>query len=229
MIFLDLLFPPKINCILCGKIIKDGSVCEDCENKLPFITGNRCIVCGKPIELGEKCPDCKENDHIFKRNVSVFEYDDMMKSLIARFKYYKERQLSEFFAKYMHKYLLNTDIKFDVIVPVPLHKTKLDERGYNQAELLARELSYRFDIILSKPIRRIKNTRSQTALNKEERAKNLKGAFKVVYSEMVKNKTILLIDDILTTGSTLDECAKVLIESGAICVYTATIATGRNV
>ncbi|OXT08732.1 amidophosphoribosyltransferase [Thermoanaerobacterium thermosaccharolyticum] len=229
MIFLDLLFPPKTNCILCGKMIREGKICDDCESKLPFISGNTCIVCGKPIDTGEKCPDCMEYEHIFSRSISAFEYDETMKSLIARFKYYKERNLSEFFAEYMYKYIKDADIKFDVIVPVPLHRTKLDERGYNQAELLARELSYRFDIIMSKPLRRIRNTKSQTEFSREERMKNLKGAFKVVYEDMVKNKIILLVDDVLTTGSTLDECAKVLKEGGAKDVFATTIATGRNV
>jgi predicted amidophosphoribosyltransferase len=82
---------------------------------------------------------------------------------------------------------------------------------------------------MSKPLRRIRNTKSQTALSREEMTKNLKGAFKVVYEDMIKNKTILLVDDVLTTGSTLDECAKVLKEGGAKDVFATTIATGRNV
>lgn len=229
MIFLDLLFPPKTNCILCGKVIREGKICLDCESNLPFIVGNKCVICGKPIIDGDKCPDCMETNHVFTRSISPFEYDDTIKSLIARFKYYKERSLSEFFAEYMYKYIKEDGVEFDTIVPVPLHRTKLDERGYNQSELLARELSYRFDVIMSKPLRRIKNTKSQTGLKREERMKNLKGAFKVVYADLVKDKTVLLVDDVLTTGSTLDECAKVLRESCAKDVFAATIATGRNV
>lgn len=229
MIFLDLLFPPKTNCLLCGKAIKEGKICFECENKLPFIIGNRCSVCGKPIRDGDRCPDCMEINHVFNRSVSPFEYDETIKSLIARFKYYKERNLAEFFAEYMYRCIQEAGIEFDVIVPVPLHRTKLDQRGYNQSELLARELSYRFDIMMSKPLRRIRNTKSQTELNREERMKNLNGAFKVVYGDVVKDKVVLLVDDVLTTGSTLDECAKVLKESGAKDVFAATIATGRNV
>jgi ComF family protein len=116
----------------------------------------------------------------------------------------------------------------DVIVPVPLHKIRLDERGYNQSELLARELSYRLNIFMSKALRRVRNTTTQTALHKEERIENVKGAFKVTYKDTIVGKNVLLVDDVLTTGATLDECAKVLKENGAKDVYVATIATGKN-
>lgn len=228
MIFLDLLFPPKTNCIICNNQTDNEDICNVCMDKLPFIKGQVCKICGKPLENCDLCPDCMEYTHIFECNISVFEYDELIKSLIARFKYYKERQLSKVFTKYMYTYIKNNGIKFDVIIPVPLHSSKIDERGYNQSELLARDLSYKFDTIMIKAIRRIKKTMTQTALNKEERRKNVSGAFKVVQSNMIRNKNILLIDDILTTGSTLDECAKILMKSGASRIYTATIATGRN-
>lgn len=228
MIFLDLIFPPKTTCLICKNAIKTGYICEKCKNTLKFIQGNTCSICGKPINYEGICHDCLHYGHVFRQNVSTFEYDDAMKGLIARFKYFKERHLAAFFAEYMAISLEDMKWPIDVIVPVPLHKSKLDERGYNQAELLARELSYRFDIFMTKALRRIRNTPTQTALHREERINNVKGAFKIMYKETVMGKNVLLIDDILTTGATLDECARVLKDSGANEVYAGTIATGRN-
>lgn len=228
MMFLDLLFPPKTTCLICKNSIKTGYICEKCKSTLKFINGNSCFICGKSLDYEGICHDCLHYGHVFKRNVSAFEYDDIMKSLIARFKYFKERQLAAFFAEYMANSLEGMKWPIDVIVPVPLHKSKLDERGYNQAELLARELSYKFDIFMSKALRRIRGTPTQTALHREERIKNVKGAFKIMYKETVIDKVVLLVDDILTTGATLDECARVLKDSGAKEVYSVTIATGKN-
>ncbi|MGB9679527.1 MAG: ComF family protein [Thermoanaerobacteraceae bacterium] len=228
MIFLDLLFPPKTTCIICGENIKSGYLCENCEHKLEFIHGNICNICGKPIENKGICSDCNSYGHIFKKNRSVFEYKGVIKDLIARFKYFKERDLADFFAQYIKEVIEEENWPIDLIIPVPLHKAKLDERGYNQSELLAREISYKLDILMSKALRRIRNTPTQTDLHREERIKNVKGAFNVTYKNAVENKKILLIDDVITTGATLDECARVLKEYGAEDIYVATIARGKN-
>lgn len=228
MIFLDLLFPPKTTCIICKTVIKTGYLCDKCKSTLKFIEGNRCSICGKPIDYEGTCLDCLEHGHEFKQNISPFEYDGVVKDLIGRFKYFKERELAPFFADYMADAVKKMNWPIDVIVPVPLHKIRLDERGYNQSELLARELSYRLNIFMSKALRRVRNTTTQTALHKEERIENVKGAFKVTYKDTIVGKNVLLVDDVLTTGATLDECAKVLKENGAKDVYVATIATGKN-
>ncbi|QSZ27961.1 ComF family protein [Aceticella autotrophica] len=230
MIFLDLFFPPKTTCLLCGEIIKEQfMICKNCEKKLKFIDERACKICGKPLEQYGICPDCENNRHIFDCNVSAFEYDEKMKELIARFKYYNERQLSDFFSYYMTESIKKRDWNIDVIIPVPLHKSKLNERGFNQSELIARNISYKLNVGMSKALRRLRDTPTQTVLNREYRINNVKDAFKALYFDAIKGKNILLIDDILTTGATLDECAKVLKDAGATKVYTATIATGRNV
>lgn len=227
MTFLDLLFPPKTSCIVCNASIKSGYLCDRCKASLEIINGKRCRICGKPLKEGEICSDCLKTPHYFKQNVSPFEYEGIVKELIAKFKYFNERHLASFFADYMADAVKNMGWNIEVIVPVPLHRIRLDERGYNQSELLARELSYRLNIFMSKALRRVKNTTTQTALHREERMENVKGAFKVTYKDTIEGKNVLLVDDVLTTGATLDECAKALKENGAKEVYVVTIATGR--
>lgn len=217
------------HCAFCDRPLEDGYFCEDCSKKLPFITGNTCPICGCQIDAGiDMCDECKSGAHYFYKNVSVFRYTSEFIDVIHRFKYNKGRYLAKPFAEFMAKRIEEEDFPVDFIIPIPLHPEKEEERGYNQSLLLARYIGRILNIpVLDNALVRDIYTVSQTKLKKEKRRENVCGAFSVKNRLAIDSKIILLIDDILTTGSTMDECSRVLLDNGARRVYSATLATGR--
>lgn len=234
--FLDFIYPRNIYCILCGKGIEkteEYSLCTSCRNKVRFIHAKVCKKCGKPLEnlyLPEYCPDCIEGNHDFTKGFSCVEYDDYMKQLVHRLKYGKERHLAYHMAEMMTTTLQGQGLKeIDWIVPVPLHRRKQRQREFNQAEILAtligKAMGWPVD---RKNLIRVKNTRSQNELSKEERKINLQDAFQVVSEAVFMGKSILLVDDVYTTGSTIDACAQALIKAKPKEIFAISFATGRN-
>ncbi|MDI6602214.1 MAG: ComF family protein [Thermoanaerobacteraceae bacterium] len=223
----SLIFPH--HCALCGKPLEEGYFCEDCCKKLPFIEGNTCSVCGcELIDGSEMCDECTNSMHYFYKNISVFKYTSEFSTMVYRFKYHKDRHLARPFAEFMAEKIKKANFPVDFIIPVPLHPEKEEERGYNQSFLLARHISKILDIpVLNDVLVRDIYTNSQTGLKKDRRRENVCGAFSVKNRLAVDSKIILLIDDILTTGSTMDECSRVLLDNGVKRVYSATLATGR--
>ncbi len=227
---LDIFYPKK--CIFCGEVLSFGSenvLCNSCTDKVHTI-GEYCERCGKEIDPKETlCSDCKHPLHFFDKGRSVFVYEDEVKNAILDMKYHEKMYLSEFFAKLLYD-LFASELAWDidVVVSVPLHKARFRKRGYNQSELLARAfaslagIKYKNDIL-----KKVKNTHSQQELSREERLKNMMGTFEArpnkVYSK------VLIIDDVYTTGSTIDACSKALLDNGYKEVYFLTIATGRRV
>jgi len=206
-------------------------VCPQCADSLQYIKSPFCKKCGKPLsdQRQEYCGDCGSGDHLFVAGRALFEYPCVRKS-IYRFKYKGRKEYGEFYGRELARHL-GDDIrgwKPDALVPVPLHSSRMRARGYNQAEVLARELGRLLDIpVQTHLIRRIKKTRPQKQLNRLQRQNNLKRAFKL-YRNDVKLKTIIIVDDIYTTGSTVDAMAAVLREAGIRSVYFVTIAIGRG-
>lgn len=227
----DILCPPK--CVICQEILAPGEkICDDCRQKLPYIGNAVCMKCGKPIEgeMNELCRDCMRKKHFFDRNVALWTYNKQLKLSVYRFKYNNKRVYAEFYAEEIMK-RYNELIKswnVDVIIPVPLFKGKLYKRGYNQAAVLAYELErlcrikVREDVVV-----RVRNTRPMKELNDKERIKNIKGSFKIV-PKVLQLEKVLLVDDIFTTGSTVDEIAKVLKTIGVRNVYVITLCVGRG-
>lgn len=234
--FLDFIYPRNIYCILCNKSIdkdKKYSICDECIEELKFIKDKMCLKCGKPLDeiyLYNNCPECIDSKVYYTRAISCVEYDDISKKLVYSLKYDKKRYIAYHMAEIMADKFKEVNIgKIDLIVPVPLHKAKERERTFNQAYLIAKYLGRMLDkYVDNKSLVRIKNTKTQNKLTKDERKCNLKKAFKVIERDNIRNKNILLIDDVFTTGSTVDECSKVLLGSGASKVYVLTFATGRN-
>ncbi len=233
---LDLLFPEEGVCFYCDKYyeeVKEDHVCSECRDKLSFIGKDRCPVCGKPAyqdNLLKRCSYCKNKSFYFKKAISPLEYTGLLRKVIYRFKYEAKPYLYKSFGEFMIASLKQESIEnIDLIVPVPLHRSRKAERGYNQAELLARYLSSKLNIALdSKNLIRTKATKIQNKLLRHEREENIKDAFRVKASGVFKDKRILLVDDIFTTGATVNECARVLMECGANEIYVITIATGRH-
>jgi len=223
----SLVFPH--HCTMCGRPLEDGYFCKECYDKLPFINGNTCFICGCELPDGfDMCEECAETGHYFYRNISVFKYTREFSSIVHKFKYHGHRYLARPFAEQMSIKIKEMDFPVDYIIPVPLHHEKEEERGYNQSYLLAKYIGKTLGIkVLDNVLIRDMYTESQTMLKKERRKENVCGAFSVKNRIIVHSKIILLIDDILTTGSTLDECARVLLDNGVKKVYTATLATGR--
>lgn len=196
------------------------------------------MKCGKPlgVQADEYCGDCERKEHIFIKNFAMWLYDDKMQSSIANFKYHGRREYARYYAQEINRRFGSriSALGIDAIVPVPLHIKKKKSRGYNQAQVLAKELGGLLGLRVCPLVLRVKNTRPQKELDDLGRSRNLKDAF--IYNEkwagrqkdLPKIERVLLADDIYTTGSTLDACAKVLVENGISKVYGITISIGKG-
>ena len=207
-----------------------GGICNGCIPKVHYLPEDVCMVCGKKVEEGNVyCYDCNRKEHLFIRNFSVFVYGDIRESLY-RFKYNGRAEYAEYYAKSAYS-RLGTQLRrlnAQALVPVPLHPSKKRKRGYNQAEEFARELSKLSGIPLRTDlIKRIKRTKPLKTLSGPERQNNLKKAFLFAQND-VKLSTIILVDDIYTTGATLDAVAAVCQEAGIARIYGVTVAVGTG-
>lgn len=229
--FINFILPNR--CLLCGKVIhtKD-SICADCFEKITFITKPYCQHCGRPlvapIEQSKDllCVDCLTHKDPFHLCRAAIKYDEFSKKLLLDFKFSDHVENRKIFAKWL--YLAGKDIfavGADIIIPVPLHYTRLFVRKYNQSAILAKEISALTGIKAEyRILRKIRHTRPQAKCNGEERKRNVKNAFGIKYPEKIKGKRVILIDDIYTTGSTMKECAKTLLKAGAQSVDVLTVA-----
>ncbi len=225
------LYPKR--CPLCNKALSMSEyVCQDCEHKLPFVTGPTCYCCGKPVSSAEQefCYDCRYFPKSFQAGLALFLYNETSRPLIADFKYHNKRILSDFFVYEMIKHhkeeLLSRNI--DLIVPIPVHKNKRKSRGYNQAELLAKGLSKSLSIpCLPDLLIRTIDTLPQKYFSAQSRHYNLLKAFSINRKYDLSNlDTILLIDDIYTTGATMEACTKILKAEGVKNIYTYSVCIG---
>lgn len=231
-IVLDLIYPRR--CPLCGEIrpYRQSAACPDCLNELKVVAAPHCLKCGKTIASDEEeyCQDCVTIPKSFKRGFPVFEYTGAIKDALYDFKYHNQRDYAGFFAECVEKQCGKQlrALKLDGLVPVPVHKKKRKSRGYNQAELLARELSKRLQVPMYPDylVRQI-NTSPQKELNDISRLKNLKNAFKIG-ENTVQLEKILLVDDIYTSGATIEACTGVLLSVGAEEVYYTSVAIGQG-
>lgn len=228
----ELLFPRR--CPVCDKPVKPAGklICGGCRAKLVHVREAGCMKCGKPLteEYEEYCSDCRKKRHVYTQGKSLYEYHSAAKA-IYRFKYGNRREYAEFFGKEMTERFgkLMDFWQAEALIPVPIHKARRRKRGYNQAELLAEEIGKRTGIpVIRDLVVRHKNTRPQKELKGAERENNLKRAFKIGRND-VKLSTIIIIDDIYTTGSTVDEMAQVLKEIGIDKVYVLTLAIGKGI
>ncbi len=216
------------HCQYCNKLIgKDETLCEECREHLPRITGERCKFCG----AGKERCKCKKHHTSYNGITAPFYYEGTVQEGIAKLKFSGVETLVHYFAKDMAESVKNdfSDINFDFICYVPFTATQKLMRKYNQCELLAEKLSKSLNIPLRHELIKIFETKTQHRISSIGRKGNAFGVYDVRHPEKIKGKTILLVDDIKTTGTTLEQCATILKIRGAEAVYCVTIAlTGKK-
>jgi len=226
----SLLYPPS--CTICAASVDlDEYLCAECESKVSRIVPPFCNKCSEPfdgaITTTFACANCAHRTLYFEAAVSAFRSRGIVRHVILNFKYGRQIHLRHLVARWLVAAFDDERLRerrFDAIVPVPLHPARQRERGFNQAALLAEWVSSHLALPLRAALQRIHYTTTQTAFDRSERMQNLRGAFRLRKKADVRNLRVLLIDDVLTTGSTLSECARILREGGAQSVYAATAA-----
>lgn len=223
-------------CLLCRKrnplLEEDEPVCHSCIAKIIPNTAPFCKKCGRKIlrldASGGICALCCKSRFHFDRAFAGYPYDGIIKELIHQFKYKNKislgKRLSWLLIEFTEEYRLPLDGS-DCVIPIPLYTAKLREREFNQAQILAHYLSCHYKLMqVDNNLQRIRNTATQTELDKAARLENVRGAFKLKNPQGIKDKTILLIDDVFTTGATASEAAGALKNAGASAVYVLTLA-----
>ncbi|MFI3209895.1 MAG: ComF family protein [Peptostreptococcaceae bacterium] len=231
---LEIIYPKNITCLLCFDPIKKDntySLCKSCFNELKFIKDG-CFRCGRNIInsyseeiLVDKCIFCSKKSFDFERNISCIEYDNLSKKFIFDLKYRNKTYITEYISKIMLEKLDFEGIKYDYILCVPLHKKRLKSRGFNQAKKIAEYLSELVQIEFLDILKRNKNTKRLFTLDAKNREKELKSVFDIENGEILENKNILIVDDIFTTGSTVNEISKALSNYSVGKIYTITFIT----
>lgn len=226
---LNIILPPR--CLLCGKILSgENGLCEDCFSKIKFISKPYCQSCGCPLPSKTKAKTCatcvSDNKNPFRMQRARVYYDENSKPLLINFKFLDRTENAPFLARWL--LAAGHDIweqGVDILIPVPLHKTRLRHRKYNQAALLCKELSKLTGVPVDyTSLKRHKNTKPQVECSGSRRRNNVKNAFTVVSADKIKDKRVVIIDDIYTTGATLKECGFVLKTAGAKSVDALTVA-----
>ena len=219
-------FPPHLTCDLCKREVFNGEfLCEDCLKTVKFNEDEICIKCGRAnLYKPSACPSCK-NERNVDLSRSVFDYKGGGESLVKKLKYSDARYLSEPLAKYLKNVYIKNYFTPDVICFVPSTEKTQYKRGYNQAELLARELCRLVNAKCYDILEKVKDTPHQAGLDLIKRRKNLSGAYALKSRKSFKDKKILLIDDVLTTGATASEIAALFKKRGAKSVYLLTLAS----
>jgi len=229
--FVSFLFPSQCHC--CERFLEEGQqgICPDCLLRIRWIEPPFCTICGVPFLSGEiknhPCGTCVTQKKYYTIARAIGHYDGPLREAIHRWKYEEKNYLTTFFGEKMaegfHHYWDPTF--FDLLIPVPLYPQRLRERGFNQALLLVKELSQRTGIpYQSGLLQKERATIPQIDLNGTEREKGVKGSFHVERKEDVEGKKILLVDDVYTTGATVNECSKVLLKAETDRVDVLTLA-----
>lgn len=231
-ILINLVFPRR--CPVCDEIVVPFGelVCPTCHAGIRYVSEPTCIKCGKEMnqEEEEYCHDCANKVHQYERGMALYGYKGMSDS-IYRFKYRGRQEYAQFYGMELAEHLGDRirGLHADALIPVPIHFTKKRKRGYNQAQLIAAQLSKQLQIpMYSGLISRCRKTAPQKDLSGKERQNNLKKAFKMNRND-VKLDTIVIIDDIYTTGSTIDAMADVLKSAGVTHVYYVALAIGDGI
>ena len=211
---------PSQPCILCGASTRIDTWCNECDASLPYLNNDLCPICSLPTFNAEVCGRCLQSPPHYNRTVTVFAYAFPISKLVLALKYAARFQLATTFAK---KLVQRISVRPDFIVAMPLHASRLTERGFNQSFQLAYHIGQQLKIpVMPNACLRLRNTPSQSTLPLKERGKNMRKAFSC--TSMVSGKHVAIVDDVMTTGATLNELAWALKEAGAIEVSAWVVA-----
>jgi ComF family protein len=231
---IEIIYPPK--CHVCLDFLDDEErkspdICDNCYSAFPLLTHPICSICGVPfaskVEEDHQCERCIRTRPFYDELRSPYLYQDTIMEAIHRLKYSGKSYLARSMGRLLADFLKDWrgDIDSMIMMPVPLHKKKLRQRGFNQSVLLVKEIIRLIDIKADYfTLRRIRYTETQTGLTLEERRKNVKGAFEVTGKANLKGKSVIMVDDVATTGNTINECARMLKKAGCERVLGLTLA-----
>ena len=207
-----LVFPPC--CLICGKLLSE-ICCKDCEKRIYD-------------KLNLKIESKSKKDYYFEKHMYLFTYKDEIRNLILDYKFNDKSYLYKLFSKIItkNKKICGILKKYDIIIPVQIHKKRKQKRGYNQSELITRQISNKIPSLVheNKAIQKIRHNIEQSSLSKEQRKQTVKNVYKIINKEKIENKNIVLFDDIYTTGNTVNEISKILKQNGANKILVLTIA-----
>lgn len=234
---LDIIYP--VRCPVCTEIVlpRGEKICAKCREKLPVIEHPRCMRCSKPLEREEQeyCSDCERKNYHYDKGFALWTYNDEMRKSLLDFKYRSKKEYAKFYVEEIIRLCdeLVKKWKPDVLVPVPIHYSKYLERGYNQADILAKGISKQLGIpVLSNLLIRNKKTLPQKNLSDKERLQNLQEAFCFNKKEAKRYRDtitkVILVDDIYTTGSTIEACTNVLKQNGVTQVCFIVLCIGKG-
>lgn len=222
----EIIYPSDVKCIVCDEELNCEArygVCRKC--KLPYVE-NYCTVCGRQVPAQNiVCDQCKNVTLPFIAARSCFVYSDGAVKLVQRLKYSDAKYLASFMSEFMADTYFTTNWQADVITSVPIHKSRRRERGYNQSELLAAELGKRIKLPVETMLEKTVKSKDLIGHTREQRADIVRGTFNLKSGADVKKKSVILVDDVFTTGATVCECARVLMQGGAGGVYVLTFAS----
>lgn len=236
-IVLDFIFPAQ--CVYCQHFVGDDRVlifCRSCWETMPVITTSGCGRCGQPFSSNQVlpsvpaflCGDCRTSTPYFDRAFSATYYEGVVKEAILQFKFHHKIGLGKALAEVLIAQIPSAlkIAEYDLLLPVPLHKTHQRQRGYNQSVILAQQLARHYGIpLLLHNLLRIRQIKTQSQLRgRQARRDNVKNAFYLRYPQAIYKQRVILVDDVFTTGTTVNECAKILKQAGACSVLALTLS-----
>jgi len=217
---LNLVFPP--HCVICGQ--PGEWLCQSCAASFAYVQPPVCALCGRPLSNGHLCHRCSTRRSPLNEVRAATYFEGGARRAIHQFKYKGVRVLAPYLGSVMAQAWHQSPCPVSVIVPVPLHRQRLRQRGYNQSALLAQEVSRRIGLpVVEDCLRRVKQTRPQVGLGMAERRENVQGAFACT-GQRLSGEHVLLVDDVCTTGATLEACAQALLNRGAHEVWALVLA-----
>lgn len=228
----ELFFPPNIKCLGCGVDLKqkqDIELCDECVKTIEFLNEDKCCeYCGTSLKSKNVCSTCSSNKRYFDVARSVATYESIISKLIIELKYHNRPYIKNTLAHLLFKKFDNLGWNVDLVIPVPLTKRRQRQRGFNQSLLIAKEFCNLTNLTLCDDVLlKSKESEHQANLGYFDRQENIKESFKLKNKSRLKNKVVLLIDDVLTTGATASACSKVLKEGGAKFVFVLTVASTK--